>query len=69
MTLLLSATVVWRLYCISICISDDNDQKSSEDFEVIFPLENIPALHLVATVIIIDDEEKGIIKKLARLVP
>ena len=62
MTLHLSATVVWRLYCISVCISDDNDQKSSKDFEVIFPLENIAALHLVATVIIIYDEEKGILR-------
>ena len=45
--------------CIDIGISDDNDQEPSEDFEVIFTLENIPSLHVVATVTIIDDEEKG----------
>ena len=45
--------------CIGIGINDDNDQEPSEDFEVIFTLENIPSLHVVATVTIIDDEEKG----------
>ena len=53
MTLHLSATVVWRLYCISICIRDNNDQLS-QDFEGIFLIENIPALQLVASVTIID---------------
>ena len=45
--------------CIGIGISNDNDQEPSEDFEVTFTLENIPKLHFVATVTLVDDDEKG----------